>query len=168
MNAEALALYNNLFLDSTGIGLHGIGAGINFGRIDGNYTAMLQARYELFSIPPRLVEASLSQTGLVPLGSQSLQFKANASGSFQLSLNGEVLRLVALQSTPDYVLYGADITMFGGTSAEMRFTALPTSRLFFDNIQFSAQPVPEPGTVGLFILGGLVLGLARWRSRLKR
>jgi hypothetical protein len=26
-----------------------------------------------------------------------------------------------------------------------------------DNIQFSAEPVPEPGALGLFALGGLLL-----------
>src|SRR6266536_2161669 len=76
---ESAALYNNEFLDSTGLGI--LGPGWNFGgRIEGNFTAILQAGVDLVSGQP--ANASLSQTGLIPIGSQSLLFKAQPnSGS---------------------------------------------------------------------------------------
>lgn len=165
-NIETLALYNNVFLDSTGLGLQGVGSGRN---ISENYSASIQSGYTL-SGPPDQVIASLGQSGLVPAGSHSIQFQALAFGPFQITLDGQILSLIPLFTTSSYTLYGADVTMFADRTAELRFTALPKptspiiSTLFLDSIVFSPDAVPEPSALGLFALGALLLG---WRFRHK-
>ena len=47
-----------------------------------------------------------------------------------------------------------DISMFAGQTGELRFAGAG----LFDDIQFSNQPIPEPGTFCLFGLGALLLG----------
>jgi hypothetical protein len=75
--------------------------------------------------------------------------------------------MVALANTPNYTLYGGDITAFAGLNAELRIAALatptyPFSAFAFDSISFSDQAVPEPGALCLIGLGALFLG---WRLR---
>jgi len=165
--AETLALYNNMFLDSTGLGLQGPNSGFN---IEGNYTAMIQSGYAL-SGPPTQVNASLSQSGVLPIDARSLQFRATGLGPFDVALNGQSLSLIPLSSMSGYTLYGADVSAFAGLATEFRFTALPRpsppiiSTFFLDAIVFSNQPIPEPGSIGLLALGALLLGW-RLRSRL--
>ena len=160
--AETLALYNNMFLDSTGLGLQGPNSGLN---IEGNYTAMIQSGYAL-SGPPTQVNASLSQSGVLSSDARSLQFRAAGFGPFEVALNGQSLSLIPLSSTPGYTLYGADVAAFAGLAAELRFTALPRpsppiiSTFFLDGIVFSNQPIPEPSVFGLFALG---VSLLCWR-----
>jgi hypothetical protein len=154
-STETLALYDNLYLDSTGLGLQGPGSGLN---IDGNYTAMIQSGFAL-SGPPTQVIASLSQSGLVPADTKSVQFKVNASGPFEVALNGQSLTPVTLSSTSGYILYGVDATAFAGLTTELRFTAIQRlvspiiSTIFIDSISFSNQPIPEPSVFGLVVLG---------------
>jgi len=153
------------------------------GRIQGNYTAVIQAGG---AAPGPGVDSWLAQTGVVPLGTESLFFTAlpyadpfgipqrpSFIDTFAVTLGGQPLSLIALGNGPGRsIVFGADVHSWAGQSTELRFTAFGQvegfNNLFLDSIQFSTVPIPEPSTVGLFILGGLVLGLARWRSRLKR
>jgi hypothetical protein len=159
-NPQTLALYNKMFLDSTGLGLQGPGSGLT---IDGNYTAMIQSGFALFGYPNQ-EDGSLSQTGAVPADARSIQFEARTGGSFQVTLGGQALALTPLLATSTYTLYGADVTSFSGSLAELRFTAsrcppprLPMNTLFLDDIVFSAEVIPEPDTLALLALGVLIL-----------
>ncbi len=101
-NVQTRALYNNIFLDSTGLGIHGIASPMR--PIGGNYSAFIQAKFGLTvdGYPPgTLVEASLSQMGLVPLNAQSLLFRGRG-GNFQVGLGGVTLSLIPLLSTSLY------------------------------------------------------------------
>ncbi|MEO6182618.1 MAG: hypothetical protein ABIP71_05880 [Verrucomicrobiota bacterium] len=164
-NIESAALYNNLYLDSTGIGIHGTNSPYA-PVISGKYSVYLQARWAL-NQPPLLAEASLSQTGLVPLDSQSLRFRGGGN-NFYVSLNGQTLSLMPMGiDTTGFTFYGADVTMFSGNMCELRFTAAPTGQtyfdrasLYFDSISFSSQAVPEPTTMVMALIGAFLLNLS--------
>ena len=170
-NVQGLALYNNLFLDSSGIGIIDTNSspGVLGTVIQGKYTAMLEAGLELGT--SQSANTSLSQTGLVPAGVQSLIFDAEGSvNSFGVTLNGQTLSLVLLSSSPNYNVYGADIESWTSQTATLAFTVFAqqphvnNNILYLDNIQFSTSPVPEPSTLGLAALGGLALVWRRWRK----
>jgi len=168
------ALYDSSFLDSSGISIidsnwpHWYGP--NAGLISGNYTALLIAGVTLDTIHTP-VDTALSQTSLVPVSAQSLRFRVYTVPSdapFRVELGGQELPLFALGSSTNYTVYGADIRMWQNQLAELSFTLI-TERphrnnryLFLDRIQFSPDPIPEPGVLGLIGLGALLLG---WRLR---
>ena len=158
---ETRALYNNMFLDSSGIGIQGPGSSLN---LSGNYTAMLQSGYAL-SGPPTQALASLSQTAVVPAVARSLQFKATAYGPFEVTLNDQSLSLTPILIASGYTVYGVNIEAFAGISSKLTFTAIPKqtapiiTTLFFDDIVFPSQLIPEPSSLGLFGLGaGIATG----------
>ena len=145
----------------------GLAPGTAPGIIDGNYTVALQAGYE--SGNPGGVNTSLEQTGVVPAGDQSMEFKAwqLIPGTLSVSLNGNNLPLVTLQTTANYTLYGVDISSYAGQGETLAFTALqPSTGLSFvelDDITFSTSSVPEPSPVILTALGGLIFTVFRRR-----
>jgi hypothetical protein len=170
-DVETLALYNSMFLDSTGIGIHGQGSPQTFGptRISGNYTAMIQSGRSLSSsLTPTI--ASLSQTALVPANTASLQFKAIAYGPFEISLNDVPLSLTPVQANAGYTLYGVNIPTYAGMTAKLTITVLhrPSpaiiSSLFVDDILFSTQPIPEPGVGTILVLGLVAVVSSRSRG----
>ena len=173
------ALYNNSFLDTSGITIldHGwpvgsLGAG---GLISGNFTALLQAGFAGASGTP--ADTTLSQTGLVPAGAKSLQFKAydpydlSPYVPMAVTLGGQRLSLTPLASGANFTLYGADLQAWAGQTAELDFIVFAerphvnNNYVFLDSIQFSDQPVPEPGVLSLSTLGALLLG---WRGLRRR
>jgi hypothetical protein len=168
---QTAALYNSLFLDTSGIGIIDAGFTNSYGSgglIQGSFTAVLMAGV-LGSAPA--ADTTLTQVGLVPVGTESLQFKADLnyigiSGSFGVTFGGQTLSLIPIASGPNYTLYGADIHEWAGQTAELDFTAFAQqphvgdTYLFLDSIQFSNQPVPEPGVFGLWALGAVLVG---WR-----
>jgi hypothetical protein len=135
------ALFNNISPDSAAVGLQTNSSGL----FDGKYYATIQSGFQLGSHAPHPVLTSyLSQTGLIPTNAQALLFKANGS-KYVVSLNGQALALSPLGGN----LYGADVTRYRGTSAELRFTVLtnlppqlPVNTLLLDSISFSTRPVP--------------------------
>ncbi len=162
------AIYNDLFLDSAGIGL--VTADSLSGVIAGDYTAVLQAGLSLATRMP--ADATLSQVGQVPIDAQSLRFSARSYlGFFTVALGGEVLPLQKLGDTAGYSVYAADVKAWAGQVAQLSFTAVAqdphvdTTLLFLDSISFSAAPVPEPGCVALLTAGSAVLFLILRRSR---
>jgi hypothetical protein len=111
--------------------------------------------------------ASLSQTGLVPDTAKSLLFEAapnyTGSGTFLVSLGGQNLNYFAISTASNYTLYGADISAFAGLTETLTFSDSSTANFSYemlDNIQFSASPVPEPGSLGLM---GISIVFLCWR-----
>jgi len=118
------------------------------------------------------VSSSISQTGTVPVGTESLTVDIAAnSDAFSVSLGGDTLSLTALFEggtvNNPYTLYGADISSFAGlTSQQLTITCLAggdPNGMIVDNIQFSSSPVPEPGVMALaaFAAASVGVGLRR-------
>src|SRR5262249_52988002 len=106
--------------------------------------------------------AAIGQTGQIPTNARSLIFWGYST---DVSFGGQPLSLIVLSITPNYNIYGADISAFAGQTGQLLFTAQPQTLDIVDNIQFSSNPVPEPGTLGLFCIGGLLIGLHHRRIR---
>lgn len=130
--------------------------------IEGQYTVVLQPG----GVGPSFESASISQSGMVPIYARSLQFKAVMFSPCSVSLGGQTLSLIPLQTGANYTLYGADISSFAGQVENLAITALaaPNSADYFDSFVFSPSTVPEANAFGLFALGGLFLGLSRRRK----
>lgn len=162
------AVYDRVPMSTAGFAIldSGFSGPVGGGLIEGNFTAFLMSGAAGVG---EQADATLEQTGLVPLGTQSLLFKAqvfSALAYFRVTLGGQTLSLTALESGANYTLYGADIYGWAGQTADLAFTSLyphPYTGeipVYLDSIEFSAQSVPEPGVFGLAALGALFLG---WR-----
>jgi len=134
--------------------------------IQGNYSAYLFSAFTTSS--------SLSQAATVPFGTESIQLDANQSAfaSFVVTLGGETINMVPLQSLSDYTLYRGDVSTFADQDVALSITELPPtnpgyspSLLELDNIVFSPNAVPEPSVVALGAIGGLLFGARKWFAR---
>jgi hypothetical protein len=143
----------------------------NDGRvIAGRFTAALSAGYYGLS-NPILAPAAIAQTSLTPVTAKSLTFAAfflGTQGDLAITLDGVNIPFVALGAGPNYTIYGGDVSALAGLTGELRFSERPISNpsatVFLDNIQFSDQPIPEPGTVALLGLGASLLAFRLlWR-----
>jgi hypothetical protein len=133
----------------------------NGAQISGNYSILLTGGLSPFP-------ATISQTGLVPAGSESLLFEAQAgSSTLQVSLGGQNLTFIALSSGANYTLYGADVSTFANQTEQLMFSAINVSSGLnnwnIDNIQFSTSAIPEPSALALSALGGLFFLRRRWK-----
>ncbi len=142
-----------------------IGPGNNFGLapIDGNYSVFLQGS----GVPSA---ASISQTGLIPAGMQSLLFEAQpGTGPLDISIGGQNIPFTAVGTGVNYTLYGANISAWAGDSEGLTFSALEGSlglnNWEIDDISFSTTPEPEPSIVTLTAIGGLLFGARKWFAR---
>ena len=134
-------------------------------QIDGNFSVLLQGGGSA-SV------ASISQAGLVPVGAQMLFFEAQPGlGTLEVTLGGQDIPFSAISTGPNYTLYGGDISAFAGQVEDLEFSALEgaftgggLNGWNIDDIQFSTDPAPEPGTFALCALGGLCLA---WQRRKK-
>ena len=93
------------------------------GLIQGNYTAILQSGNPLES-NPQPADTTLSQTGLVPIGTQSLLFDAYEAfdQNYQflvVTLGGQNLSLVTVSNALNYTVYGADVSPWAGRTARL-------------------------------------------------
>ncbi|MGO8701814.1 MAG: hypothetical protein ACLQVY_29375 [Limisphaerales bacterium] len=141
--------------------------------VDGQAGPVIQGNYSAYLFSASSTVTTLSQTGLVPVGAQSIQMEASEYfGSFFVLLGGQAVNMVAIQSFPNYTLYGGNISAWAGQFATLSITeGLPTglphqspSYLELDNITFSPNAVtatPEPSTVALTALEGLLFALYR-------
>jgi hypothetical protein len=174
------ALYNNYFLDTAGMAIidrgwsnQALGFPRPVGLIDGNYTAVLFSG--TFTNIRTGADTSLSQTGLVPAGTESLEFKAqevfDSSGSLVVTLGGQTLSLVTLGSGPNYTLYGADIGNWAGHEAQLSFTVpgetphMNDEYVFLDSIEFLSNPIPEPRALAVVSVGAVMFVCYRWRRK---
>jgi hypothetical protein len=132
--------------------------------IDGNYSVLLQGS----GVPPAV---SISQTGLIPAGTQSLHFEAQpSSGPLDVIVGSQIVPFVAIGSGANYILYGADISAWADEKEQLTFSALEYSapnNWEIDDISFSTTAItPEPSVVALTAIGGMLFGGARrWLAR---
>jgi hypothetical protein len=120
-----------------------------FKPIDGNYSAFLFGGKSTFG---NFTSSTLSQTGLVPIGTKSLtvsvQYALNAT-PLNMSVNGQTI------SATQFFAY--DISAFAGQTVTLSFTepapvGISPSLAILDDITFSPDPVPEPSTSGLITM----------------
>ena len=140
--------------------------------IDGKYSALLIGTD---SGPP--MSASISQSGVVPAGTESIQMKVSSfinlttPGFFSVTLGGSTIPMVPLSVSASYTLWGGNIGLFAGSMETLTITAPipPTpneNNVTLDDISFSTQFVPEPGTLALWGLGGSLMAvLLRRRTK---
>jgi hypothetical protein len=108
---------------------------------------------------------SISQTGLIPIGTESLLFDADTP-SFVVSLGGQSLSFIAISNALNsaghsYTVYGADISAFAGQLETLIFSGGGV----LDDIQFSTTTIPEPSAISVLCLGSGVLLYLRRKSR---
>lgn len=163
-NQLTQVLQNNLTLGNASVDI--LGPSWNsYGIIQGQYTVVLQPGANPFGNESENVSAFISQTGVVPANAEALTFLAVLESSVSVTLDGQNLSLIDLGTSGNATLYGANIpTSLGGLSETLTITALaaPNAADYFDSFAFSPTVVPEPGTLGLCVLGGLFLA---WKAR---
>lgn len=137
-------LYNNLTLDAPAIDLIGpsFPNALGVESLQGSYSVVLQYS-SFFNISP-----VLSQTGMVPPDAKSINLAFTVL-PWELAFNGVNIPLIPVSGGRAI----GDISSFAGMVAEMRFSGGG----YFDDIQFSNQPIPEPSVILLSALGGLFL-----------
>ena len=152
-------LYNGSSAGSTSVSILDING--HPPALDGNFSVYLYGGITAAS-------ASISQTGLVPVGTESVFFEAQHYGltqgtaSLSVSLGGQNIPFFALATSSNYTLYGGNVSAFAGQSEQLMFSALEGENAWnIDDIQFSSTPVPEPSLFALTALGGLLLGCRR-------
>ncbi|MCC6819175.1 MAG: PEP-CTERM sorting domain-containing protein [Verrucomicrobia subdivision 3 bacterium] len=147
-------LYNDVSIGAAAISLQGPGSSLTV--LQGSYTVFLQPQFggggPLIPIP------AIAQTGTVPASAISVRFYGLAG--FAVSFAGQTIPISQLDTTPNYNIYGGDISMFANQTGELRFTGGG----YLDMIHFSAQAVPEPSMFGLLGFSALRLG---WQLRRK-
>jgi hypothetical protein len=129
-----------------------MGAGSYLPAIDGNYSIELYGGRE---------DISLSQTGLIPAGTQSLLFEGSwfsEGPDPNVSIGNDNLTLFPVGQG----LYGANVSAWAGQAEELKFTVRwDYGPYFFDDISFSPGAVPEPSPALLTGITGTAFGV--WR-----
>jgi hypothetical protein len=133
--------------------------------------------YELYLVGLFTQTAAIQQTGIVPLGANTIQFQSQyyplnvvnpfVNVSDGLTINGQPVSLTAIGMQNNVWTYAGNISQFAGRTATIEFYAsdpIGFGSWNLNDIIFSSQSIPEPGTVALAGLGGLamfVLGRTR-------
>ncbi len=163
-------------LDETSVALVSGG----FSPIQGGYSVQL---YAYANAPSGFYHnSSISQTGLIPSGTQSIQFLIASPSQAGIippnpivTVNGAPIGLSEISQSGGVITMAGDVSAFAGTTADLivlcklkqpQAPNFPANENIFnlDDIQFSASPVPEPGTVALFATGALLLAFRRRRN----
>jgi hypothetical protein len=154
--------FNDPDTGTTTVGLVGPNAP-NFPAIDGNYSALLQGGVGITA-----PTASITQTGVIPAGTESLFFEAYheppVPGLLALSIGGQNVPIVALSTGPTYTEYGATISAWAADRETLTFSApgeAGGNNWVLDDISFSTQSIPEPSPLVLTGLGALAFALYR-------
>ena len=153
-------VYDDFSLSGGSVSIFDSGPPFYLPPIQGIYFAYLASANN----PQNLYAISLDQTGTIPQSAESITFWGNDEG-MEITFKGQPLDFMVTGITANYNIYSADISSFAGQAGELLFTAPPlTGSDTLDNIQFSASPVPEPNSFGLFALGGLLATWLQWRK----
>jgi hypothetical protein len=156
-------LYNESFLGTAFVGLSGSPLYV----LDGHFSARLNPGASPFTT--LRVSASLAQTGLIPIGVNTLQFHATVSAFhptirdfFGVYIDGQRLETFPMleDSGTLTTMFTADISAYAGREVDLRFTSFNLmgfpNGLTLDDISF--VPIPEPSTWVLFGLATVALG----------
>jgi len=151
----------------------------SFSPIQGSYSVQLSAYADAPSGLYR--SSSISQTGLIPIGTQSIQFliaSPSQAGSVQplpmITLNGTPISLLAISQSGGVITMAGNISAFANTTATLDFLCgattggtFPANENYYnlDGIQFSPSSVPEPSAFALTGLGGLLFAWRRCKAR---
>ena len=122
-----------------------------FTPIDGNYSVLLES-FGSTATP------SISQTGVIPAGTQSLLFstRPTAWGPINLMMGTQSVPYTEVETGPNYIVYGANISAWAGQSVELTFSdPYAAGSWELDDISFSPNAVPEPNSFALIGIGGL-------------
>jgi hypothetical protein len=154
-------LYNDPSLGDTAVTLYANGyPGSPVPVIDGNFSVLLQGGL----LNGVTTAASISQTGLIPSGTQSLLFDVG-SPTFppsppQVSIGNQELSLFPVGSVGNYTIFGGNISEWAGQTEQLTFSS-SFQNFLIDDISFSTQAVPEPSPLALTGVGGLLFALYR-------
>lgn len=163
-------------LDETSVAL--VSAG--YSPIAGSYSVQLSAYADVpVGAPGYYRSSSISQTGLIPFGTQSIRFlmaSPSQAGAVQpnpvVTLNGVPISISELSRSGGIISMGGNIGAFAGTAATLAFSCqaiqgapFPANENIFnlDNIQFSTLSVPEPKALTVIGVGVLLTCLCRRR-----
>jgi len=135
--------------------------------LDGNYSVYLFGG----GVTPNLFSASISQTGGIPPGTESIQLDASYFGApFAVTVGGTTIDMVPLHTFVHYTLWGGNVpaSLAGETETltitEPPPTGTPPSGVELDDISFSPNPItvtPEPSPLVLTAIGGILFGIYR-------
>jgi hypothetical protein len=150
-------LYNNLTLGSVAQVLIGPNYpnAIGYTPLQGSYSALLQ-----FGPSSTLGTPALIQTGLVPADARSITFLVSAThNDARVTLDGVNIPLIAIGGGR----MAGDVSAFTGQQAQLELstTSYNGSWLYFDDVVFSPDVVPEPSVLNLAVLGVVTVLLAR-------
>ena len=170
-NQTIQAVYDGISMAGVGFAVVDTNVLYGFNTIRGNYSAFLFGGY---GNGGSVYAAQISQSGLVPSGTKSIQFEAmtNYSLPFNVTLGGQAIDMAALEVFSNYTLYGGNIpSSFAGQVETLSITesappyGLPGASIFeLDDIVFSQSSIPEPSEFVLGALGVLLFGFRRWRN----
>ena len=141
--------------------------------VDSNLTVYglgpLTGKFSVWLFGANGQSVGISQTGLVPAGTQSLLMDVYSFYGFAVTVNGQTLNMVPVATNGvNDTVYGANVSGFAGQNVTLSLVAPPLANpngVELDNIQFSSIPTPEPGVWALTGLGG---GLLAWQARRRR
>lgn len=157
--------------------------GLPSGPIEGYYSLYLQGRHGAWSAEGGDDLGWISQKGLVPIGTTTLEFYGGENGSewfvdefgsnpsLNVRLGGELLTLTEEPSgQPDISRFTADVSQWAGQTVALEFIArIPPVGFSEDAVWKGAALidaiafVPEPTTFSLLGLGSLIFVMLRRR-----
>jgi len=135
------------------------------GSLSGKYSVFLQGGKD----PVNPGYAEISQIGTLAADTHSMLFAARMTrpGNLNVAFNGQPIQTGLFQDHGTYQTFGADISAFAGQTGELSFTAPDPTWTFIDDIQFSTASIPEPSTLAMITVGGLLVGTKISRQKKK-
>jgi hypothetical protein len=165
--------FNNACLSATCVSLLGTNGDPVFGyrSFDGGFSVLLQGGLSGSGPNQYPSAASIRQTGVVPATARSMVFEARPDiGFLSVLVDGASVPYSTLSNSPNYTLFGADVSKFAGETVELQFSVTrqsgtPQSSWILDSIQFSDLAIPEPRAIPLLLLGGATLWARHRRQK---
>jgi hypothetical protein len=126
-----------------------------YSALDGNYSVLIQA------FAPGSAE-SISQTALIPPGTESIRFLAafGSAPASEVLIDNQIVPFVGIGSGPNYGILAGDVSEWAGQMAQLTFSVAGGAPNYWeiDDISFSQTAItPEPTPFILTGIGGLIL-----------